>query len=103
MQYVIIADDVITGGSLCIDKIGEKVLYRQPRAASSRFSYSDVSAEWLIQICTSRSLSEVERPFSHRDRARWRRIRRHERRGKGGRELKKGPEGRVGVCFGYIY
>ena len=64
---------------LYIEKIGEKVLHRQPQAVCSGFSDSDGSAEWLIQIRTRWSLIEVERPYSCRDRAQWRQIRRHER------------------------
>ena len=45
---------------LYIEKIGEKVLHWQTRVVCFGFFYSDVSAEWLTQIRTRRSLIEVE-------------------------------------------
>ena len=62
---VIIACDIIIGGSLYIRRMGEKVLHWQPQVVCSGFSYLDDSAEWFTQIHTLRSLIEVDMLYSH--------------------------------------
>ena len=64
---VIIAYDIITGGSFIHWKEGAKVLHRQSRAVCSGFSYLDGSAEWFARIRTRWLLIEVDTPYGHRN------------------------------------